>query len=78
MVAYALLVLNEVSFTYREAFRSSKNEEWKRAMDDEMQSLQKNQTWDLTQLPKNKNTIGCRWIYAKKQGFPRRMMSDSK
>ena len=38
-------------------------------MDDEMQSLQKNQTWKLTQLPRNKKAIGCKWVYAKKEGF---------
>ena len=42
MVAYAPLVVDEVPFIYREAIRSSENEEWKRVMDDEMQSLQKN------------------------------------
>ena len=70
MVAYALPVVDEVPFTYREAIRSSENEKWKRAMDDEMQSLQKNQTWKLIQLPRNKKAIGCKWVYAKKEGFP--------
>ena len=37
-------------------------------MDDEMQSLQKNQTWDLVQLPKGKKEIGCKWVYTKKEG----------
>ena len=24
----------------------------------------------MTQLPKNKKVIGCKWVYAKKEGFP--------
>jgi len=35
-----------------------------------MNSLNKNQTWDLVQLPKGKKTIGCKWVYAKKEGNP--------
>ncbi|GJS48325.1 retrovirus-related pol polyprotein from transposon TNT 1-94 [Tanacetum coccineum] len=39
-------------------------------MSEEMQSLQKNQTWELTNLPEGKKAIGCKWVYAKKEGFP--------
>ena len=39
-------------------------------MDEEMQSLQKNQTWKLASLPKGKKAIGCKWVYAMKDGFP--------
>ncbi|GJU35463.1 retrovirus-related pol polyprotein from transposon TNT 1-94 [Tanacetum coccineum] len=46
------------------------NEKWRIAMSEEMQSLQKNQTWELTNLPEGKKAIGCKWVYAKKEGFP--------
>ena len=39
-------------------------------MDEEMQSLQKNQTWKLASLPKGKKAIGCKWVYAMKDGVP--------
>ena len=39
MVAYAFLVVDKVLFTYRETVENSKNEKWKRVMDDKMQSL---------------------------------------
>ena len=32
-------------------------------MNDEMRSLQKNQTWELVDLPPGKKLVGCRWIY---------------
>ncbi|KAG8486257.1 hypothetical protein CXB51_019640 [Gossypium anomalum] len=35
-----------------------------------MQSLHKNRTWELVTLPKGKKEIGCKWVYAKKEGFP--------
>ena len=31
-----------------------------------MQSLHKNQTWDLVKLPKGKKQIGCKWVCTKK------------
>ena len=47
---------------------TSDSGEGKKAMDEEMQSLHKNQTWDLVQLPKGKKGIGCKWFYTKKEG----------
>jgi hypothetical protein len=44
--------------------------EWKVAMDEEMESLKKNETWKLVKLPKGKRVIGCKWVYAKKEGTP--------
>ena len=36
-------------------------------MVEEIQSLHKNQTWDLVELPKGKRAIGCKWVYKKKE-----------
>ncbi|KAJ9539523.1 hypothetical protein OSB04_032256 [Centaurea solstitialis] len=41
-----------------------KEEKWKKAMNEEMEALQKNHTWDLVTLPPRKKTVGCRWIYS--------------
>ena len=38
-------------------------------MDEEMQSHVKNHTWKLARLPKGKKAIGCKWVYAQKEGF---------
>ena len=27
-----------------------------------------NDTWELSELPKGKKAIGCKWVFAKKQG----------
>ena len=32
-------------------------------MDEEMRALEKNQTWDIVELPKGKKTVGCKWIF---------------
>ena len=39
-------------------------------MNEEMQSLHKNEIWRLANLPKGKKAIGCKCVYAKKDGFP--------
>ena len=36
-------------------------------MVEEIQSLHKNQTWELVELPEEKKTIGCKWVYKKKE-----------
>ena len=37
-------------------------------MNEEMKSLQKNQTWDLVELPKSIRVMGRKWIFKKKFG----------
>jgi Reverse transcriptase (RNA-dependent DNA polymerase) len=32
-------------------------------MDEELNALKRNQTWELIKLPNGAKTIGCRWIY---------------
>ncbi|CAN1192604.1 Retrovirus-related Pol polyprotein from transposon TNT 1-94 [Linum perenne] len=46
--------------TYWEAVRS---ENWKQAMNDELQALVSNGTWVITELPAGKRAIGCKWVY---------------
>jgi len=38
-------------------------------MNEEIQSLYKNNTWTLTELPKDKRSLKCKWIYKKKDGI---------
>ena len=38
-------------------------------MQDEMQSLEKNCTWELVNLPKEKKTVRCKWIFKRKEGI---------
>ncbi|RVW71265.1 Retrovirus-related Pol polyprotein from transposon RE1 [Vitis vinifera] len=39
---------------------------WKAVMNEEMKSLQKNETWELVECPPGKKPVGCRWIYTVK------------
>ncbi|KAL6338049.1 hypothetical protein AAG906_010615 [Vitis piasezkii] len=42
--------------------RALSDPRWKATMNEEMKSLQKNETWELVECPR-KEAIGCRWIY---------------
>ena len=35
-------------------------------MDEEINAIEKNQTWDLVRLPKDKDVIGAKWVYKTK------------
>jgi hypothetical protein len=41
---------------------------WKRAMDEEYSTLQKNQTWELVPPKRGINLIDSRWVYKIKKG----------
>ena len=61
ILAYALPVVEEViPFTYREAEISLEYKTWKDVMMEEMNSLHKNDTWEMLELPKEKKVISCK------------------
>ncbi|XP_042874360.1 uncharacterized protein LOC122254637 [Penaeus japonicus] len=57
-----------IPVTYQEAIASPEGHQWKKAMDEEIASLQDNNTYELTSLPKNRTAVGGRWIYQVKPG----------
>ena len=54
IATYALPVIEEAPSTYRKVKISSESKMWKDAMMEEMSSLHKNNTWELSELPKGK------------------------
>ena len=57
-------ILNIVEPTnYKEA---SQFDEWRATMNEEFESIIKNHTWDLVELPEGKIPIGCKWLYKPK------------
>ncbi|XP_068498046.1 uncharacterized mitochondrial protein AtMg00820-like [Phaseolus vulgaris] len=43
-----------------------KSEKWRNAMNLEMESIEKNDTWELTDLPVGGKKIGLKWVYKSK------------
>ncbi|UYV62499.1 SMG1 [Cordylochernes scorpioides] len=54
--------------SYSEVLQLPKIErdKWLQAMNEELNSLEKNYVWELTPLPKDKKIIGCKWTYKQK------------
>ena len=45
---------------------TAEKEEWRRAMLEEMKSIEKNGTWEIIKLPNGKNAIGLKWVFKTK------------
>jgi len=49
--------------TVKEALTGKESEKWYKAMREEYDSILKNQTWELVDLPKGKKAIDCKWVF---------------
>ncbi|KAL4028969.1 hypothetical protein IC575_012188 [Cucumis melo] len=49
--------------TFDEAIQ---DEKWKIAMDQEIDAIRRNETWELMELPTNKQALGVKWVYRTK------------
>ena len=43
-----------------------KDENWVKSMNEELDQIQKNKTWELVPRPKDKNAIGTKWVFNNK------------
>lgn len=43
------------------------NEKWKTTMEEEMDSLAKNNTCDLVKLSEGRSVVGCKWVFKLKR-----------
>ena len=58
-----LLLDNDEDMTYAEAMADPDSEKWQDAMKSEIESMKKNQGWNLIDPPEGVRTIECKWIY---------------
>ena len=55
--------------SWKEAMMDADSDKWTGAAQDEMTSLEANETWDLIERPKGQKTIGCRSLFKRKAGI---------
>jgi hypothetical protein len=60
----ALMAIMEEPTCYQEAAGSN---DWRGAMDSEIQSINKNKTWSLVKLPTGQRPIGLKWVFKLKK-----------
>ena len=55
--------------TYNDAVTCADASKWRKAMEDELQSIEHNKTWELCDLPHGRKCIGSKWVFkVKKDG----------
>jgi hypothetical protein len=59
-----LALLSTIEPNYFE--EANKDEFWNKAMDEELDKIEKNDTWELVPRPKNKNVIDTKWVFRNK------------
>uniref|UniRef100_A0AAV1V3K5 Integrase catalytic domain-containing protein n=1 Tax=Peronospora matthiolae TaxID=2874970 RepID=A0AAV1V3K5_9STRA len=53
----------ESASTYSQVLESKYKDDWIRAMKSEIQALTQHDTWTLQDLPSDKRSIGCKWVF---------------
>ncbi|KAH9309219.1 hypothetical protein KI387_037130, partial [Taxus chinensis] len=53
--------------SFEEVMQDKTRVQWEHDMDEEMDSLEHNQTWDLVKLPAGKRTLQNKWVYRIKE-----------
>lgn len=64
-VDYCYRVAN-IPQCYKQAIKSSETNKWQKAMQDELDALQDNETFELVPAPIDRQVVGGRWVYAVK------------
>lgn len=60
-------VVDQEPTSYEEAVLGPEQDLWKVAMREEYDSLMKNNTWSLVELPNGRKPIGCKWVFKRKE-----------
>ncbi|KAI1001523.1 hypothetical protein K3495_g6676 [Podosphaera aphanis] len=49
--------------TYTQAMKADDSELWKTAIEEEMNALCRNKTWEVVSRPKDRNIVGSKWVF---------------
>lgn len=59
-------IANNDPKTVKQALSCEESAEWQLAMQKEYDSMLKNGTWELVDRPRDKNVVGCKWVFKTK------------
>lgn len=60
-------LITSAPLNYAEAVESEDSKHWMDAMDEEYESLLRNETWTMTELPQDRTPIQCKWVFTIKE-----------
>jgi hypothetical protein len=63
---FGLSITDDDPKTVKEAVNSEDSKLWKEAMVEEMDALDKNEAWDIVDLPAGRKFVGSKWLFKKK------------
>ena len=63
---FLMYLLEDKPQSFKEAMSSPEAPYWKDAINDEVESILKNHTWELVDLPPGSKPLGYKWIFKKK------------
>jgi hypothetical protein len=63
---FDLSITHDDPRTVREVVNSEDSKLWKKAMVEEMDALDKNEAWDIVELPAGRKLVGRKWLFKKK------------
>ena len=55
-----------ISLDPKSYYHARKDPRWQVAMNEEMNSLKKNTTWELVSLPSGSKLVQCKWVFRTK------------
>ncbi|KXJ68982.1 hypothetical protein RP20_CCG000687 [Aedes albopictus] len=64
----AMSFVDNIPSTIAELKKRDDWPQWKIAIDEEMDSLKRNNTWTLAKLPKGRSAVTCKWVFSIKRG----------
>jgi hypothetical protein len=62
---FSLSITDDDPRTVRDAVNSEDSKLWKKAMVEEMDALDKNEAWDIVELPAEIKYVGSKWLFKK-------------
>ncbi len=66
-VARAVSGTDDIPNTYRQAIRSTDAELWEKAIQEELDSLEENECWEVVDRPKDRKVVDSRWVFTIKK-----------
>ena len=63
---FTVYLVDNTPTSIAEAFASPDADDWKEAVQSEMDSILSNGTWELTERPYGCKPVGCKWVFKKK------------
>ncbi|KAI0991427.1 hypothetical protein K3495_g16760 [Podosphaera aphanis] len=49
--------------TFKQAMKSDDHELWGKAIEEEMDALNRNKTWEIVTRPQDRNVVGSKWVF---------------